>query len=181
MGTKIGLGFTICILSFSAMALEEIEVRGSDKSTKVYALENEIMVHSNNGEAPARVRTNLRSTQNIKPGDKVSEIFSEGPRGNGRLRSLPGGVVVKFSEGVDPENWALDNDLTIEKELKPGLYLISSPAGRASISKANEIAEMDGVESVEPNWWTNVKSKSSVPLNRLPASLDKALKNSFKR
>ena len=177
MDTKMSLVFLIGCFSVSSFALDEVQVFESGKSTKVYALENEVMVHSSNGDVPKKVRTDLRNTQNFKPGDKVSEIFSDGPLGSGRLRSLPGGVIVKFSEGVDPKIWASENNLTIKKELKPGLFLVSSPAGRKTLSKVNEIAELDGVESVEPNWWTNVESKTSIPIIRIPASI----KSSFKR
>lgn len=181
MGIKKNLStFAIAILSFSqAHAVEEMEVIESGKRTLVYTVDNQQMVFSNNNQAPEIMRTNLRNTRRIQPGERVSEIFSDGPQGSGRLRSLPGGVVVKFSEGVDPKAWAEQNNLTLDKALPNGLYLISTQAGRASLSKANQIAELDGVESVEPNWWTNVESKSAP--KRVPASFQESLKSYFKR
>lgn len=173
--------FLLGSLIFDSFALEQLDVQESGKMIKLYPLENEVMIYSQTGEPPERIRTNTRNTRRLSPGDKVSEIFSESPEGSGRLRSLPGGVIVSFTEGVDPESWAVQNNLSLEKKLKPGVYLISSPSGRASLAKANEIAELDGVETVEPNWWTNVESKSGAPKGRLPASLEKSLQNYFQR
>lgn len=88
-----------------------------------------------------------------------SPVFSTSPEG-GPLRALPGGILVTFSESRDEiwiREWADQNNLDLDKVLPvttASIALIRTAPGLASLEIANRVRTLPGVESAQPNWWT---------------------------
>jgi len=74
----------------------------------------------------------------------------------GRLRALPGGVVVTVREGLDePAVRALlaSNDARSTRRLGEHAWLVESAAGLPSLELANRLAATGAFVAAQPNWW----------------------------
>lgn len=143
---------------------EEINTEVKGKQIKVFALDNQVMVHPETGEEPFMMRTNQRSARSLRSSDKVSEIFADNAQGGGRIRSLPGGIIVKLDKSVDAEQWARDHNQVILKKVGEGSYLIKSSSGRKTLDELKTVAALPGVLAADPNWWTKVEAKGRVDI-----------------
>jgi hypothetical protein len=92
----------------------------------------------------------------------TSPVFYDQPSG-GRIRALPGNVVVEFDDGVDQsqaERWAEDEGVALLRKFGFGnYYLVESPAGIEALNLANKLRDTASVKSAQPNWWTEVVAK----------------------
>lgn len=83
--------------------------------------------------------------------------------GHGRMRALPGNVVVQFDTETSDEmvtDWAQSEGLVVLRKLSFGnYYLIESPSGLASLELANRLQESGSVLNAQPNWWTEVVTR----------------------
>lgn len=75
----------------------------------------------------------------------------------GNAGALPGGMIVKLKADQTPRARALlaEAGLSPVRALDPegSTWLVESPAGTESLSRANELHESGRFESVSPNWW----------------------------
>ena len=95
---------------------------------------------------------------------KVLPLFYDTPDGGGRIRTLPGGIIVKFKKGIiatQINSWAKQKKLEIKHIFKtPGKVMINSPEGLATLDLINEIITSDSIiEEARPNWLTKVEAK----------------------
>lgn len=74
----------------------------------------------------------------------------------GRLRALPGGLIVRVRPGLSAEQ-ARDQfvamGLTPVRPIGADQWLIESPVGLASLRQANELQASGRFAGVQPNWW----------------------------
>jgi hypothetical protein len=100
-----------------------------------------------------------------RPGDRVPIIETGTPDAlrspvlrdeSGRLRALPGGLLVQLRSPLAP---AQARALLQAAELQPTraisdtLWLVDSPLGLASLHLANRLHRSGQFASVQPNWW----------------------------
>ncbi|MBX7099099.1 MAG: hypothetical protein K1X89_15420 [Myxococcaceae bacterium] len=95
---------------------------------------------------------------------KVSQVYREGTSPAGRLMALPGGVVVQLKpEWTEAQvaAWAAERKLPLEQHLPitGNWYVVSTPAGEASLATANALQESGTVVSATPNWWKEATIK----------------------
>ena len=119
------MAIKVLISLFMLSSQERLEFKEQGRDQKIFVIENEVMLH-NDGVVPTRIQTNLRGARRISPDDKVSEIFADTENGSGRLRSLPGGIIVKLIQGVDKVQWASRGGYTVLRELNDNQIMFSS-------------------------------------------------------
>ncbi len=97
-------------------------------------------------------------TQDILP------LFSDFPKGAGRIKSLPGGIIVSFKNSLninDIKQWALDHNLTLIKKFRSqsNTWLIDSPPGLQTLNIINKLGPSEHINKIEPNWWVKISHK----------------------
>jgi hypothetical protein len=100
-----------------------------------------------------------------RPGDRVPIIETGTPDAlrspvlrdeSGRLRALPGGLLVQLRTPLAPaQARALLHaaDLQPTRAISDTLWLVDSPLGLASLHLANRLHRSGQFASVQPNWW----------------------------
>ena len=93
-----------------------------------------------------------------------SPILRDSASSAGRMRALPGGVIVYLNPEWDRaavDAWALGKQLEIVNKLAIGknVYLIKTPAGLETLSIANSLMQSGEVVAATPNWWQEVTTK----------------------
>ncbi len=74
----------------------------------------------------------------------------------GRLRALPGGVVVTLREGLDEpaaRAFLAAHETRATRRLGERAWLVESAAGLPSLELANRLAETGAFAAAQPNWW----------------------------
>ena len=102
----------------------------------------------------------MQKTRAAYPAGKYSPVFRDG----GRLRALPGNIIVRFkSEWTETtcNNWLETQQLTLVNKLNAGnnTYVIKTEPGLAALTLANRIHQSGDVVFAHPNWWTEVGKK----------------------
>ncbi len=95
---------------------------------------------------------------------RLSPIFRLAPYASGPRRALPGGVLVRFTDDLDPEEVRSRLSLggfEVERILDLGSphYLVRSEPGLACLEAARALAARLDVLSASPNWWFEVSSR----------------------
>ncbi|MCO6411287.1 MAG: hypothetical protein J5I92_00955 [Thiogranum sp.] len=88
---------------------------------------------------------------------RLSPVFGDHPQG-GRLRSLPGGIIVQFQTDWHEariRDWLQAKGLVPGKRLEfiDNAWRISTPSGIAALQTANALYETDQVRAAFPDWW----------------------------
>ena len=86
----------------------------------------------------------------VKP---VSPVFKDT---GGRLRALPGGVIVSFKQPLADEEARSTLEaagLVPLRQIGERMWLVDSPAGIASLELANRLQEEGRFGFAQPNWW----------------------------
>lgn len=75
---------------------------------------------------------------------------------SGRLRALPGGLIVRFRQGTTAQQ-AREQlaalGLKVSRQIGEDQWLIESPIGLESLRRANELHASGRFANVQPNWW----------------------------
>jgi hypothetical protein len=74
----------------------------------------------------------------------------------GRLRALPGGVVVTLTDGLDEpaaRAFLASHDARATRRLGERAWLVESAAGLPSLELANRLAATGAFVAAQPNWW----------------------------
>lgn len=114
---------------------------------------------------PAGLRTAAPSKQagggapdSTMAGEAISPVFKDAADAGGRLRALPGGVIVTLKQPLaDPQARQFFKDRGLVA-LRPvvegsGMWLIESRAGLDSLQLANRLHEGGEFAAAAPNWW----------------------------
>lgn len=98
----------------------------------------------------------LNSIKSKNQAGSYSPVFrtSQG----GQMRALPGSIIVQFASDWDESKirqWTVENGQTISSKASFGtnFYILTSPAGLASLEIANRLYETGDVLLATPNWW----------------------------
>ncbi len=108
--------------------------------------------------------TALAAVRTAQPGSAVSPVFHDSPDESGRLRALPGGVVVYLNPAwneTEVKQWAAGRSLEITRKLDiaPNVYLIKTAAGLAALETANTLHKSGEVVAAMPDWWQEVATR----------------------
>lgn len=110
---------------------------------------------------------NGKRTQELQqkfPTGKFSEVFRDKPGSSGRLRTIPGNMIVQLDPGMSDtqvDDWIKANGLVLDRKMGFGknILVIKSAPGLATLVKANELAKTNGVVSAYPDWWQQMGLK----------------------
>ena len=108
--------------------------------------------------------TAISSLKTIHPQGKYSAVLQDGPGGTGRMRALPGNIVVY----LDPQwnqaavnHWLNLHKLEIVKkvEIGPNIYVIKTGPGLEALTTANALYKSGEVKAAFPDWWQEVVTR----------------------
>ena len=98
------------------------------------------------------LRPSVGALKDVSPSLQSPVFRDEG----GRLRALPGGVVVMMRDVLEePAARALlaAHDARLTRRLGERAWLVESAAGLASLELANRLADSGAFAAAQPNWW----------------------------
>lgn len=95
---------------------------------------------------------------------KYSPVLHDGPTTTGRMRALPGNVIVYLNPAWDSEAvnaWVSQHQLEIVKKLEIGtnIYIIKTGPGLESLNTANALYRSGEVVAAFPDWWEEVTTR----------------------
>lgn len=95
--------------------------------------------------------------ESMSASSRLSPVFGDLPRG-GRLRALPGGIMVHFQAHWDPariREWLLTRELTTGERLEflDNAWWIPTLPGLPALWIANTLYETGQVRAAYPDWW----------------------------
>jgi hypothetical protein len=108
--------------------------------------------------------TALGSLKTSHPQGNYSVVLHDGPASTGRMRALPGNVIVY----LDPQwsqttvsNWLRTHKLELVKKLEigPNIYVIKTAPGLEALEIANALYRSGEVKAAYPNWWQEVTTR----------------------
>jgi len=100
----------------------------------------------------------------VPSSSKLSPVFHDGPSAGGRMRALPGNVIVFLNPNwnqASVEEWAAKNKVEIARKLEigPNVFVVKTGPGLEALDKANALRTAEGVVSTTPNWWQEVTTR----------------------
>lgn len=92
-----------------------------------------------------------------RPG-KYSPVLHDSPSSKGRMRALPGNIIVYLDPSWSSEAvsaWAAKHRLEIVKKLEigPNIYVIKTGPGLEALNSANALYRSGEVVAAFPDWW----------------------------
>lgn len=108
--------------------------------------------------------TVIRSLKTIHPQGKYSPVLHDGPGSAGRMRALPGNIIVYLDPQWDAaavSNWLSSRKLEIVKKLEigPNIYVIKTGPGMEALDTANALYLSGEVKAAFPDWWQEVATR----------------------
>ncbi len=106
----------------------------------------------------------IRSLKASHPAGKYSAVLHDGPTNTGRMRALPGNIIVYLNPQWDEtavNNWLSARKLEIVKKLEIGLniYVIKTDPGLEALEIANALYRSGEVTAAFPDWWQEVATR----------------------
>lgn len=106
----------------------------------------------------------IRSLKSIQPQGKYSPVLHDGPSSSGRMRALPGNVIVYLDPQWDEaavHSWLSSRKLEIVKKLEIGtnIYVIKTGPGLEALDTANALYRSGEVKAAFPDWWQEVATR----------------------
>jgi hypothetical protein len=104
------------------------------------------------GKSVALRPTSDGALKDVSPSLQSPVFRDEG----GRLRALPGGVVVTLRDGLDEaaaRAFLATHDARATRRLGERAWLVESAAGLPSLELANRLAASGAFAAAQPNWW----------------------------
>ena len=111
--------------------------------------------------------TTATATRNITanhPQGKYSAVMHDAPTSTGRMRALPGNIIVYLDPQWDAaavSNWLSTRKLKIVKKLEigPNIYVIETGPGMEALTTANTLYRSGEVKAAFPDWWQEVTTR----------------------
>lgn len=113
------------------------------------------------GTAPT---TAIRDTLAKQPNAKISLVFSDNASGTGRMRALPGNVIVYLPadwNDAAAHTWAQKQGVLIDRKLDIGknAYVVRTAPGLAALETANRLHQTGEVVRAIPDWWQETSTR----------------------
>jgi hypothetical protein len=108
--------------------------------------------------------TAIRNLKTKHPQGKYSTVMHDGPSSKGRMRALPGNIIVyldpQWSEAA-VKSWLGAHKLEVVKQLEIGsnIYVIKTGPGLEALNTANELYRSGEVKAAFPDWWQEVTTR----------------------
>ena len=105
-----------------------------------------------------------RSLKASHPQGKYSAVLHDGPSSSGRMRALPGNIIVYLDPQWDEaaiHNWLTKRKLEVVKKLEigPNIYVIKTGPGLEALDTANALYRSGEVKAAFPDWWQEVTTR----------------------
>jgi len=102
-----------------------------------------------------------RSLKASHPQGSYSPVLHDGPNSAGRMRALPGNIIVHLDPQWDAaavQTWLTSRKLEVVKKLEigPNIYLIKTGPGLEALDAANALYQSGEVKAAYPDWWQEV-------------------------
>jgi hypothetical protein len=102
-----------------------------------------------------------RKLSSVNQSRSYSPVLRDGPTTAGRMRALPGNIIVYLNPGWDSaavNDWASQHQLEIVKKLEigPNIYVIKTGPGIDALNTANTLYKSGDVIAAFPDWWEEV-------------------------
>jgi hypothetical protein len=106
----------------------------------------------------------VRGLMASNPAGSYSPVFHDSPGSNGRMRALPGNIIVYLDPQWDEatvSNWLSLHKLEKVKKLEIGanVYVIKTAPGLAALDLANMLYRSGEVQAASPDWWQEVGAR----------------------
>ena len=113
---------------------------------------------NNNGNAT------VRSLTVTYPRGAYSPVFHDSSSASGRMRALPGNVIVYLNplwDAATVNNWIAAHKLEVVRKLEIGVnvYVIKTAPGLDALDIANSLYLSGEVVSASPNWWEEMATR----------------------
>lgn len=110
------------------------------------------------------VETTIRSLKVTHPQGNYSAVLHDEPASTGRMRALPGNIIVYLNPQWDVtavNNWLSARKLEIVKKLEvgPNIYVIKTAPGLEALEIANALYRSGEVKAAFPDWWQEVSAR----------------------
>ena len=108
--------------------------------------------------------TAIRGLKATHPTGKYSAVLHDAPTSAGRMRALPGNVIVFLNPQWNEtavNNWLRARKLEIVKKLEigPNIYVIKTGPGLEALETANALYRSGEVTAAFPDWWQEVTTR----------------------
>ena len=108
--------------------------------------------------------TAIGSLRANHPQGKYSAVMHDAPTSTGRMRALPGNIIVYLNPQWDAaavNTWLSTRKLEIVKKLEigPNIYLIKTGPGMEALTTANTLYRSGEVKAAFPDWWQEVSPR----------------------
>ncbi len=108
--------------------------------------------------------TTIRNLKAKHPQGKYSAVMHDGPSSKGRMRALPGNIIVYLNPGwseAEVHNWLASHNLEIAKKLAIGsnVYVIKTNPGLEALDTANILYRSGEVKAAFPDWWQEATTR----------------------
>lgn len=108
--------------------------------------------------------TAVRALSSANQTGNYSPVLHDGPTTTGRMRALPGNVIVYLNPAWDSEAvnaWVSQHQLEIVKKLEigPNIYIIKTGPGLEALNTANALYKSGEVVAAFPDWWEEVTTR----------------------
>lgn len=108
--------------------------------------------------------TAVRALGSANQTGNYSPVLHDGPTTTGRMRALPGNVIVYLNPAWDSEAvnaWVNQHQLEIVKKLEigPNIYVIKTGPGLEALNTANALYKSGEVVAAFPDWWEEVTTR----------------------
>jgi len=125
----------------------------SHRSVRIWQLPAQLSSQPLSGSTPPN---NGKSSKPIPPG--YSPVFHDKPTEAGRIRALPGNIIVYLNPAWNSEkitHWIENRGLEITKkiEIRPNAFILKTDSGIQALQLANALFESGDVVAAFPDWW----------------------------
>ena len=108
--------------------------------------------------------TAVRALSSVNQTGNYSPVLHDGPTTTGRMRALPGNMIVYLDPAWDSAAvtaWANKHQFEIIKKLEigPNIYIIKTGPGLEALNTANALYKSGEVVAAFPDWWEEVTTR----------------------
>lgn len=112
----------------------------------------------------SNVATAVKALTVSYPNGSFSPVFYENANGGGRMRALPGNVIVSLDAKWNKaavDTWLAKRNLSAISKLNVGgnVYVIKTGPGLDALNLANTLQQSGEVISATPDWWQEVATR----------------------
>lgn len=106
----------------------------------------------------------IYNLKTLHPDGKYSPVFHDTPGASGRMRSLPGNIIVYLNplwNEATVNRWVSGRNLEIVKKLEmgPNIFVLKTGPGLEALEIANTLYKSGEVVAAFPDWWEEAATR----------------------